>query len=138
MSMAQEVIRFNREIQKWAEQNPNRVKVLSQAVCLEGLKRLVMKTPVRTGRARGGWQVIILSHSEFVRAVEDIAEHLDKSGQETIARGLTKIKAMPAFSICEITNCVHYILELEHGHSLQAPGGMLSLTVDELSRLFMR
>lgn len=107
------------------------LKLLLRKVILEGLTRVVLKTPVDTGRARGGWQVTLgISPDEN----EESNRPVDKSGAATISEGAAK--DVPAFGIVFIANTVVYIERLEEGHSDQAPHGMLRVTFEELRAMF--
>jgi hypothetical protein len=142
---------FNDEIRAFARTlAPAEARTLQRKVALEGLLRLVEKTPVDTGRARANWQVGI--NSEPVAPLYPADQPFPGSGvagkrplshvppvsqcgQETFDAGAAVIENMPLCT-CFITNNVEYIEELEHGHSLQAPTGMLALTVAELQEMF--
>ena len=116
---------------------------------LEALRRIVLRTPVDTGRARGNWQVSIGS------PIETVVETMDPSGQQVIEDGtriiadwsmsspsivsgvLTAVqKDLGAFPTVWISNNVPYILWLEDGSSKQAPAGMVGLTIQELEGMF--
>ncbi|HSW45775.1 MAG TPA: HK97 gp10 family phage protein, partial [Phycisphaerae bacterium] len=103
---------------------------MERKIALEGLRRLVMKTPVDTGRARGGWQVSI------GRPPAGQADRKDRAGDATILAGSGVIDEIKTPVKCVLGNNVEYIEKLEHGGSKQAPNGMLGLTVDELSAMF--
>lgn len=121
---------FNQEIQAFGQKVPEKLTLLQKKVVLEALRRLVMKTPVDTGRARGNWQVTIGDP-----AMNQL-ETTDKNGAGTIAQGLAAISHLPGYQVVWISNNVDYIEALEHGHSKQAPQGMLALTVEELRAMF--
>ena len=136
---------FNQALKDFVVQDvPQLVSQVQRKICLDALTKLVMKTPVRTGRARGNWQVGINQQpkGEAVGAVQavsgsmgaafQIAGRFDPDGRATIAEGEGTIKMMPPFVVCYITNNVSYILKLEDGGSKQAPQGMLAVTFDEL------
>lgn len=124
---------FNKEVDVFAKTLvPQKVIVLQKKIVFEALKRLVMKTPVDTGRARGNWQVTI------GRPVTAAIEALDKSGDETIKKGLAAIAALPPYQVVWICNNVDYIEFLEEGSSRQAPEGMMSLTIEELKVMFSK
>jgi len=125
-----ELAQFNREIDAFARKIPLRTTTLQKKVVLEALRRLVMKTPVDTGRARGNWQVTI---GDPARGQTD---ETDMIGTATIAQGLQALAGLPAYQVVWISNNVDYIEELEHGHSKQAPEGMLAVTVEELRAMF--
>ncbi len=139
---------FNKEIMGWANGHVTTVlRDVQRKFSLDGLTGVVNKTPVRTGCARGGWQVGINQQPQPLQtitrmvpgsmgAVFEQVARLDPQGASTIAAGQAVIEQLPAFSMCYIVNNVHYILTLEDGGSQQAPNGMLSVTVEELKQSF--
>ncbi len=105
------------------------LNTIVRTVALQGLQRLVEKTPVDTGRARSNWFVDIGDPQD-----QGVAEP-DKSGGSAVARGGAVIAGYAnANGLPEINihNTLPYIGRLENGYSSQAPGGMLALTVAEL------
>ena len=95
-------------------------------IALEALGRVVQKTPVDTGRARGGWQA-------GERDSEAETGRLDTLGGATEAAGLSAINAVSEpFGVIVIFNNVRYIVFLEEGSSQQAPQGMVATTIREL------
>lgn len=122
---------FNKEIDAFTRDLvPAEVVKLQKKLVLEALQRIVKKTPVDTGRARGNWQTTI------GESAETAIEVLDPDGGETIAKGLAAIGQLPPYSIVWISNNVNYIEFLEGGSSKQAPAGMVALTVEELRAMF--
>ncbi len=102
-------------------------------VGVRALVGLVMKSPVDTGRFRGNW---MLSTTAPYSGPEMPA---DKSGQLTLARGdaeLSRYRSREDYPVLYFTNNLPYAGELERGHSLQAPNGMVALTVAEISALW--
>lgn len=129
--MQRHVQKFNDQLRTFARTlAPAKVAALERKVALEGLRRLVLKTPVDTGRARGGWQVVI---GRFPQGPTD---RLDPTGEGTIQAGAGVIAAIRTPRRCVLSNNVEYIEKLEHGGSRQAPDGMLRRTVDELNAMF--
>ena len=128
--MSDNLGQFNREIDAFAKKIPGKAILLQKKVALEALRRLVSKTPVDTVRARGNWQVTI------GEPATGQVERLDINGAETIKEGLAAIADLPAYQVVWISNNVDYIERLEHGHSKQAPEGMLAVTVEELRAMF--
>jgi len=96
-----------------------------RSVCLETFKRIVQRTPVDTGRARGNWQVEIDAPA---------AGTLEKEYWDSvIERGIEKLEDIPPFSVVHITNNVHYVYYLEYVHrSKQHPEGMVEITLQEM------
>jgi len=105
---------------------------VSQKIALDGLTRVVNRTPVDTGRARGGWQVGLGAEPE------DETGREDKDGNPTIADGSDVIDRAEPFQSIAIANNVEYIEFLEDGTSQQAPEGMVAVTLAELETIFSR
>jgi len=136
---------FNREVTQFARSIPGKVTVMQKKIVLEALLRLVEKTPVDTGRARGNWQATIGSPAEG-----QVGGDWPKTGgppkterpplrpedKQVIAKGLAAIAGLPPFQVVWISNNIDYIEELEHGHSGQSPEGMLAITIEELRNMF--
>ncbi|HUS74348.1 MAG TPA: hypothetical protein VMY06_14915 [Sedimentisphaerales bacterium] len=136
---------FNSEITHFAKSIPGKVTVMQKKVVLEALRRLVEKTPVDTGRARGNWQATIGSPAEG-----QVGGNWPKTGgppkterpplrpedNQVIAKGLAALVGLPPFQVVWISNNLDYIEELEHGSSKQAPEGMLAITIEELRNMF--
>lgn len=103
-----------------------RIKLARRKTVLSVASRIILRTPVKTGRARGNWQTTIGSPADGV------IDGLDPNGviAQAQARDATaKIghDDAPVF----ITNNLPYIQRLEDGASEQAPNGMVSLTIAE-------
>lgn len=143
--MSDNFAEFNKEIDDFAKTIPDKVSTLQKKIVLEALKRLVEKTPVATGRAKGNWQVAI------DMAAEGQLEVTDKEGVATVTKGIAAIADLPPYSIVWISNNVDYIEFLEDGsgrgptekltsdgHSTQSPAGMLAITIEELRTMFER
>lgn len=128
--MIDNLLQFNKEIDDFAKTIPNEVTTLQKKIVLEALKRVVLKTPVDTGRARGNWQVAI------GRPAGTKLQTTDKSGSETINKGLAALAGLPDYDVVFIDNNLEYIEFLEAGSSQQAPVGMLAITVEELRQMF--
>ncbi|ELY5803494.1 HK97 gp10 family phage protein [Cronobacter sakazakii] len=93
--------------------------------------RLVMMSPVLTGRFRGNWQIGLDNLPEGTLDV------YDKTGTETIARGALVIEQFKVgMKSVYFTNNLPYAYALEMGHSQQAPGGMVRITAAEFQRFF--
>ena len=147
---------FNNAMQNWITKTvPKDVKTMTSAVAIEGHQRVVMMTPVLLGKHRGGWIVEVGSQSTDLGTP-------DKAGRDTLKAGKAKIKAAPPFSVINITNNNEAILILEEGgfvptdpgpskdrrkgrkgrvlvkggFSVQAPKGMVGITLQVLKGLF--
>lgn len=81
------------------------------------------------GRLRGGWQININ------RASDKQTGNIDGDGGATIRSGNAKIRRARVTDSIYMTNNLPYALAVEHGHSKQAPRGMVKVTVAEFNRL---
>jgi len=109
---------------------PKKIQQIHQKVALEALKGLVMKTRVRTGRARGNWQV------ENNNRPETATMDTDPDGSGTIQKGSGVIAAAMPFSVTYITNNVVYIVYLEDGSGKFPGDHMMARTIEEVKRMF--
>jgi len=103
--------------------------LLTRWVGLEALRKIVLRTPVDTGRARGNWQ---MSQASPIERELDRTD-LSQDGIDTVTKGQQDLGELKPFTPIFIVNNVPYINELENGHSSQAPAGtMVALTMAEL------
>lgn len=117
---------FNQELERFAQTlGPTQVVPFQKKVALDLLARIVRKTPVDTGRARGNWQTTINVFSN--------EERFSASPGNDAVIALT---SMPAFAIVYITNNVPYIKFLEQGSSSQAANGMVAVSLEEMRAIF--
>lgn len=122
-------IELDREFEKEVE---GKLLQVVQKIGLETLARVVMKSPVDTGRFRGNWNVSINSADYSTSA------KVDPLGPATIATGQTPILGLPEPEVIWISNGLPYANRLENGWSKQAPAGMVAVTVAEIETMFAR
>ena len=96
------------------------------ALVLECYRRVVLRTPVLTGRARGNWWI---TEGE---AAEGTKDRLDPTGAESLAEAAAFAKSLTGEDVVFIVNNLPYIRPLEKGHSKQAPQGMVAITLAEV------
>lgn len=94
-------------------------------------KRLPLKTGRNYvgGRFRGNWQVSIGAPASGE------TPGVDPGGGKTIASGSAVIGGAHAGVVIWIINNVPYSIELEYGHSKQAPNGMVRVTAEEFQAI---
>ena len=131
--MADDARTFSLQLnQEWAA----KVDDLEEAVALIGLQAfrgIVQKSPVDTGRFRGNWNAAIWAPNFTT------TEAVDESGAATIERAtgvLNGYQDTKLFPSINISNGLPYAIPLEDGHSGQAPGGMVALTITEIEAQF--
>ncbi len=102
-------------------------------VGLYALRGVVNKSPVDTGRFKANWQLSIGT------PLTGTLDEFDINGGVTIQKGQTSAMAYAAlegYPPIWITNNLPYAEPLEDGSSMQAPGGMMGLTVAEIQAQF--
>lgn len=116
---------FSADISKFVKKARGNMDEAVQGVALELAARLVARTPVESGVARGNWQAGIGGFR-----AEPTGEP-DKSGETTLANIAATIGGARAGQTIYLTNTLSYIGRLEHGASKQAPAGMVTVTLTE-------
>lgn len=120
---------FALDIGKFAAQAKENAQQVVRKVSTDVLSRVVLRTPVDTGRARANWVTTYGNPSPVIRNT------VDRSGEGTILRGRGTIgRATPGADIY-IMNNLPYAERLEYGWSKQAPAGMVRITVAEFQTL---
>jgi hypothetical protein len=91
-------------------------------VTLEIFRRVIMKSPVDTGRFRGNWEP-----SEGEASSVSNPNTMDKRGSAAIEKSAALIPANRG-GVFYLANNLPYAQRLEDGYSGQAPVGMVKLT----------
>lgn len=118
---------FTLDLTRFAKKSKADIKLVIQKITMEAFKRVILRTPVDTGRARANWSV---SESGPNITYEITSE--DKSGQKTISTATKTVNGWNCIGSIFMLNNLGYIVPLEYGSSKQAPGGMVRLTVAEM------
>lgn len=115
-SFADSVARFTKKAEA-------KVEMAVRKIAIDVFSEVILMTPVDTGRARGNWQCKIGAIPNGTLELDDAAGTATISAIQ--AEALNLKAGQPIFLI----NNLPYIEALEHGHSSQAPSGMVRLTV---------
>ena len=83
------------------------------------------------GRFRGNWMFSIGAPDSTT------TEEVDPSGTKSTARIIAGSLEFKAGDTCYITNSLGYAIPLEFGHSTQAPGGMVRITVSRFQQIVL-
>lgn len=120
--------KFALQIARFAKKAQGNMDMVVRKVTLDLFARVVRRTPVDTGRARGNWQVGINS----VPRGETGAGSEGKVAAKAVVGAATAdaIRAKMGDRVF-IVNSVPYIFRLERGSSKQAPAGMVTITLRE-------
>lgn len=141
---------FAGSIATFAEKTKGKQDVIVRKLAFDGLRGVVLRSPVDTGRFRGNWNLGV-ERPDFTARGGIVATAKDGTPQrnlsqrsrsrrgnvataEGLQRGQEKLAAVNRHSKVYITNNLPYAIPLERGHSKQAPGpgGILAATFAEL------
>lgn len=106
------------------------IGAIARKVALDIDQRVVLKTPVDTGRLRSNWLVGI------GRAVRRSVVTVDKAGQTALQQGAEAVSRAQPYETIYISNNLRYAQQVEGGSSKQAPAGMAAISVAEVTRVF--
>jgi hypothetical protein len=123
----------HRDVMKVKAALADRPDKLVRAFALKCAGKIIKRTPVDTGRARGNWNVSV---GEADGSTNDAAK--DKTGVKTIMSARGALRGAVYGDDVWIANGLPYIGRLEKGWSKQAPGGMVRLVAAELQPLAER
>jgi hypothetical protein len=123
------VVSFEDDLRKFERKTTRKMTQVGRKVALELFGRVILKTPVDTGRARANWQVTIGTTANGTVEIDD------KSGGATMSAATAASAGFNAGDTIYLTNNLPYILKLEEGSSQQAPAGMVALTVQEFAAI---
>lgn len=120
--------KFQDKILGWSAKAKQNGTQVSRQLARIGLRAVVKRSPVDTGRFRGNWRVGIgaadLTFKENLK---------DKVGDYTLSRGFTIINRAGWGERIFVTNITPYGIYLEGGSSPQAtPGGIVAVTLADL------
>lgn len=118
---------FSVDLNKYVAKAKMRADTVIRMVAFDLFSRVIEKTPVDLGHARGNWIPMI---GEPVAG--EAIDVFDKSGSATIAKVRAVLPGLAAGGSMSIVNNVPYIQALENGHSKQAPVGMINLSLIEV------
>jgi hypothetical protein len=116
---------FTLDIQRFVDKAKGNIDLVVRKIALDMFSRVIMKSPVDTGRFKGNWQVAIGS------IPPGEIELKDKSGEVVIEKVTAATLNLKAGDIIYLVNNLAYARALEYGWSKQAPSGMVRLTVGE-------
>lgn len=101
-------------------------------VMLEFRTRLIVRSPVDTGRFRNNWQYGVEV------APSGVIEGADRSGADVSARIAAQIPVKAAGHVHYLVNNLPYGQSLEDGGSKQAPSGVVGITLLETDQVVAR
>lgn len=118
---------FALDISRFVEKAKGNVDLVIRKVALDIFSRVILKSPVDTGRFRGNWQIAIGAIPAGTIEIND------QAGTATISKVQAATLNLKAGDVVYLINNLPYGPRLEHGYSKQAPAGMVRTTVTEYS-----
>jgi hypothetical protein len=116
---------FVANIARFVKKANGNVDLVVKKITFDVFSRVIRKTPVDTGRARGNW----LCSTDNPLTVQLSGA---RSAEATISDMGAIALRQPAGGVVYLTNNLPYIHRLENGWSQQAPAGMVGTTLTEL------
>lgn len=114
---------------QWVTKTEQKMDLAVRKIALELFSRVILKSPVDTGRFRANWQVAVGSVPDGTLSLED------KSGTATISRATATTAGVKAGDVIYLVNNLPYAQRLEDGYSGQAPAGMVGLSIQEFRQI---
>lgn len=119
------------------------LELVHRKVALDLFSRIIMRTPVDTGRARGNWQVAMDKIPTGTLEREDPGQVNQGGVGASVAKTQAEqtVLSAPFITSIVLANNLPYIAVLEYGRedgtpgSRQAPAGMVRVTVTEFEQL---
>ena len=104
----------------------------------EVFSRVIMRTPVDTGRLRGNWQAT--THKQATGVVEELDQSgpvtQNGSGNSAAKRDMeTVVLGESRPTVFHLSNTLPYAQVVEYGSSDQAPQGMVRISVLEFEKI---
>lgn len=115
--------------QQWATKTERKMDLAVRKIALELFSRVILRSPVDTGRFRGNWMVAIGNIPSGTLDLED------KTGTATVSKATAATAGVKAGDVIYLVNNLPYAQRLEDGYSGQAPAGMVGLTVQEFQQV---
>ena len=120
---------FADQVRGFERKTARKMDLAVRKIALEMFRKIILKSPVDTGRFRGNWQLAIGSVPEGTLELDD------KTGAATIAKGAATALGINAGDTIYFANNLPYARRLEEGYSQQAPNGMVALTIQEFQSI---
>jgi hypothetical protein len=125
--------RWSLPIKAYVDRTKGNLNAAVRACALEITARIMVRSPVDTGRFRGNWMI----DCDVVPTGFDWDKQ-DPSGGGVIAEATAKLSGYQIGDRIRLRNNLPYSVALEYGHSDQAPQGMVRVTLVEFGAISSR
>lgn len=135
---------FAKDISKFCERTKVKPTLVLRKIAFDIFRGVIKMSPVDTGRFRASWRVSInrvdlsTDNTQYHKKLRNKETKMFTGKTKTVTK-TTVVQATGSGSKVisnakygdqiYITNNVPYAVPLEHGHSKQAPGGMVRVTI---------
>lgn len=122
---------FTLDIEQFVKKTKLDLRTVIRKIVLDVFVRVIVRTPVDTGRARGNWQTSLgfPVTAQISRRVHGKGDSAAPAGEASAVVG--KFLMGDKDGDVYLSNNVPYIMFLEYGSSIQAPVGMVRITLAE-------
>ena len=122
---------FALDLKKACDKAKGQTELVARKVMLDLFSRVIMKSPVDTGRFRANWNVAYGSPDTST------TEAKDKSGSASVGKMQKQVISAPMGGSVFLTNSLPYSMRLEYDSwSKQAPAGMVRLSLVEITNQY--
>lgn len=129
---------FTLALEAFEKKANSRIDLVIRKIVMDLFSRVIMRTPVRTGRARANWTVGVnakpaASSSDKVKDAGPVTQN-GMGPSATKDKMTLMINQVRSAKEYWLVNSVPYILRLEYGYSQQAPAGMVRVSIVEIQK----
>lgn len=117
------------DLEAYLERQKRRMRGIVSNTLGETCERVILRTPVLTGRLRGNWQATLGSPSNKSLLTTD------PNGGVTVQAARAQAARAPGAMFYFVNNLA-YAGRIEGGYSKKAPAGMLRITLAELQEIW--
>lgn len=128
-------VSFGESVGIWVTKTKKAQNSAFRSLIVFGYRTVRRRSPYKTGRFRASWRVSVGSDIDTTVADEGDFSQRPESVAPIVQRAIDRINAGDRVNI---TNSLPYAEPLEHGHSKQAPQGILRPTLVEMRQEFPR
>lgn len=128
---------FAIDVKRFGAKTAQQMSLAHRKVALDLFTRVIMRSPVDTGRFRANWQTTVGERAVGTREAFDKGP-VQASGMnaaissKAAAEAVQVVSRAPLGPDLWLANNLPYAVPLENGHSPQAPGGMVKLSMLEV------
>lgn len=128
---------FAVDVAKFGAKTERQVSLAYRKIVLDLFSRVIMRSPVDTGRFRANWQTTVGERATGTRDAFDkgpvqAAGFNAAISSTAAAEAVQVVTRAPLGPDLWLANNLPYAVPLENGHSPQAPGGMVKLSLLEV------